>query len=192
MINGVVTFLASYGYYGGSIGDMLNQWAEYGFFSYLLPFLLIFALVFGILNQIKIFQESKAINGIIALVVGLMALQFGFVTAFFSEIFPRLGVGLAIILVILILAGMFVDPNRAWIMYSLLGIGVVIAIVVLIKTSGAVGWVGGYWFEDNWPLIAGVVFILAVVGIIIGGSREPTPYAPFWPFGGIMPQSGKK
>ena len=117
---------------GGAIGDLLSAWEQAGFFSYLLPFLLIFALVFGILNQIQLFKEKKAINAIIALVVGLMSLQFPMVPLFFSEIFPRLGVGLAIILVVLIFVGMFIDPGKAGIFYILMGIGAVIVVVVLV------------------------------------------------------------
>ena len=103
MINEVGMFFATYGYYGGAIGDVLNQWEQAGFFSYVLPFLLIFALVFGILSSIQVFKENRAIDAIIALVVGLMALQFEMVPIFFAQVFPRLGVALSVILVILIL-----------------------------------------------------------------------------------------
>ena len=188
MIEAIIS-LASYGYFGGSIGDVLQQWEQMGFFSYVLPFLLIFALVFGILNQIKLFQDNKAINGIVALAVGLMSLQFHFVPMFFAEIFPRLGVGLAILLVIMILAGMFVNPKKAGIMYTLLGIGAIIAVVVLVQTAGSVGWYSGFWWANNWPLVAGVVFILAVIGIIVGGTQNETKdYHGFWPFGGEAPK----
>ena len=84
------------GYYGGSIGNVLAYWEQAGFFSYVLPFLLIFALVYGILTRTQIFKDNRAVNGILALTVGLLALQFDFVPVFFSEIFPRLGVALAL------------------------------------------------------------------------------------------------
>ena len=46
----VLTTLAWYGSYGGGVvGDMFSRWEQAGFFSYILPFLLIFALIFGIL-----------------------------------------------------------------------------------------------------------------------------------------------
>ena len=176
--------LASYTYFDGTaIGDMLYQWEQAGFFQYLLPFLLIFALVFGILTQIKLFKENKSINGIIALVVGLMAMQFPMVSQFFSEIFPRLGIGLAIILVLLILIGMFVDPKSGAVGYTLLGVAGIILIIVLVKTAGALGWSSGWWWQDNWPMVAGVVFILIVIGVIVGGSKTPTDYKGIWPFG---------
>jgi len=177
--------LASYTYFDGTaIGDMLSQWDQAGFFQYLLPFLLIFALVYGILTQIKLFKDSKSINGIIALVVGLLALQFPMVPQFFAEIFPRLGIGLAIILVLLILMGMFIDPKSGAIGYTLLAVAGIIFIIVLVKTAGALGWSSGWWWQDNWPMIAGVVFILIIIGIIVGGSKETSePYKGMWPFG---------
>ena len=174
--------LASYTYFDGTaIGDMFSYWEQAGFFTYLLPFLLIFALVFGILNQIKLFQDNKSINGIIALVVGLLALQFEMVPQFFAEIFPRLGIGLAIILVLLILMGMFIDTESGAIMYTLLGVGAIILGIVLVKTAGVLGWSSGWWWQENWPMVVGAAFILIVIGIIVAGPRPKTAYKGFWP-----------
>ena len=172
-------FLQAQGYYGQwSIGDMLNQWAAAGFFSYLLPFLLIFALVYGILSSMQLFKDNRAVDAIVALVVGLLALQFDFVPVFFAAVFPRMAVGLAIILVLLILAGFFVDPTKGGIMYTLLGIGVIVTIIVLVQTAGSIGWSGGQWWYYNWSMVAGVVFLLIVIAIIVGGSskKQATPY----------------
>jgi len=169
----------SYGYYGGAIGDMLNQWAQMGFFSYLLPFLLIFAMVFGILSSIKMFKENRAIDAIIALAVGLMALQFDLVPVFFSQVFPRMGVALSVILVIMILAGLFIDPTKAGIMYTFLGVGVIAAIIVLVSSAGYTGY-GGYWMYNNWGTIIGVIIFLAAIGIIVGAAnKKQSSYAPF-------------
>ena len=164
--------LAWYGSYGGgAIGDMLYQWEQAGFFAYILPFLLVFAIVFGILTKIKIFEEAKSINAIIALAVGLMALQFEMVPQFFSEIFPRLGIGLAILLVILIMLGLFMDPDSNGLMYTMLGVGVLIVVVILYKTAGVVGWSSGWWWQENWAMVIGAIFILAIIGIIVGSSN---------------------
>src|SRR3989344_2867821 len=103
----VIAFLASGSFFGGGFGEILAKWQEIGVFSYILPLLLIFALIFGILTKMSLLGDNKAVNAIIALAVGLMSLQFDFVPRFFSEIFPRLGIGLAILLVLLILTGLF-------------------------------------------------------------------------------------
>ncbi|PIN89391.1 hypothetical protein COU57_06175 [Candidatus Pacearchaeota archaeon CG10_big_fil_rev_8_21_14_0_10_32_14] len=166
-------FLQSYPV-GGNIGDILNSWAAAGFFSYLLPFLLIFAMVFGILSTMNIFKGNRSVDAIVALVVGLMALQFDLVPRFFAEVFPRMAVALSIILVLLILAGFFVDPTKSWIMYTLLGIGAISAVIVLIKTAGSLGWESGYWWTYNWPVVAGAVLLIVIVGIIVGSGRPHT------------------
>lgn len=157
---------------GGTIGDLLTKWEEIGFFSYLLPFMLIFALIFGILTKVNIFQDNKMVNGIIALAVALMALQFDFVPSFFAAIFPRLGVGLAIIFGVLIIAGFFMDPESNMVNYFLLGIGVLVIGLVLIQSAGEVGWASGEWWEQNWQMVIGAVFIFVLVAIVIGGSKS--------------------
>ncbi len=167
----------------GTIGDLLAKWEQVGFFSYLLPFMLIFALVFGILVKTQIFKDNRMVNGIIALAVALMALQFGFVSQFFSQIFPRVGVGLAIILAIFIIIGLFMDPESKAINYFLLGVGVLVIGLVLIQSAGELGWASGQWWDDNWQMIVGAVFILIIVAVIIGGSKpadKGPEYLPLW------------
>jgi len=169
--------LAWYGSYsgGGQIEDVMNQWQNVGIFSILLPFLLIFALVFGILEKTGLFEnKNKALNPIIGFVVALMAIQFEIVPQFFSVIFPKLGVGLAIVLVAIILLGIL-SPNQSWMTYTFFAIGAIILIVTLVQTAGDLGWSTGYWWQDNWPTVAGAIFILAIIGIIIASSRESTP-----------------
>lgn len=170
----------------GIIGEFLNKWEEAGFFSYLLPFLLIFALIFGILTKTNIFKDNKVVNGIIALAVSLMALQFDFVPAFFSQIFPRLGVGLAIILGIMIIVGLFADERSPAVNYVLMGIAVIIVGVVIIQSAGAVGWQSGEWWGDNWQMVVGAIFLIIIVAVVIGSAgpkdRSKAPVIP--PFQG--------
>lgn len=165
--------LSWYGYYsgGGAVGNVLNQWQQEGIFSLLLPFLLIFALVYGILEKTKIFTENRAINPIIAFIVGLVSIQFDLVPQFFSVIFPKLGVGLAILLVVIILLGMF-SPKDTWVVYTFFGIGAIILIVTLVYTADDLGWSAGYWWTQNWPTVAGAIFILAIIGVIVGSSTK--------------------
>lgn len=171
-----VIFLYSYGYYGGQIGNMLAKWEQAGVFSYLLPFLLLFALIFGILTKTNLFKD-KSINAIIALAVGLMSLQFDFVPRFFAEIFPRMGVGLAVILAVIIFLGLFTVDNKSWSTYVFFGIGLIVLVVVLINTAGNIGWYQGYWWSQHWFDVTVVAVLLAVIGIIVGASNPQTTAA---------------
>jgi len=153
------------GGFGGDIGGILADWEALGVFAYALPFLLIFAMIFGILSQTKIFKESKGVNGIIALVVALMALQFDFVPRFFSEIFPRVGIGLVILLIALIFLGMFMSGRGI-----MMAIGVVVLIVVVIQSFGAYGGSGGDFLADNWPNLIFAIIVIVAVALIWGGG----------------------
>ena len=183
MIKGLID-LASYAYWDGSlIGNMFSQWSQAGFFTYLLPFLLIFALVFGIMEKTNIFKDNKYVSGIIALVVGLLALQTDMLQRFLPEVFSRTGVGLVILLIVLIFLGIFI-PKQTWVVYTLFGVSAIIVIVIFVQTAGAVGWSSGYWWSQNWAMVAGGIFILVLVAVVVGASsKTPTPVddiAPKW------------
>ncbi len=161
-----------------SLADLLNQWQSYGIFDLLLPFLLIFALVFGILSSTGILGGQRGINVIIALVIAAMSLQLGFVQRFSQEIFPRLGVGLMVILALLILVGLFIakDEVRYW-YWGLAAIGVIVFLVVAAKSGDAFGW--GFGSYGTQELIGWVILAVGVIGVIIavasGGAKNPLP-----------------
>ncbi len=164
---------------GGVLGDLFTQWEQTGVFSYVLPFLLIFALVFGILVKVKLFKDNKAVNAIIALVVGLMAVQFDMVPNFFSQIFPMMGVALAIILILFVLMGLFLDPEHPVHNWILFGVGAIIFIVVLVQSAGAMNWAAGNWWQNNWVTIIGVVIVIAlVIAVIASSSKSENPIYP--------------
>jgi len=176
-----LAFYSSMG--GGTIGNLLFQWEQAGVFSYILPFLVIFALIFGILSTMNLFGNNKAINAIISLAVGLMALQFNFVSVFFSEIFPRMGVVLAIMLVILILLGLFVRNEDGSLNKTfkavMIGVVGIMVIWVVVSSFNSFGWYTGYgfWYGLKYYLptiIGAVLFVGFLVAIIMGGRRVAT------------------
>lgn len=146
------------------IGIILGQLERVGVFDFLLPFLLVFALVFGILTATNILGHNKRVSVIIALVIGLMSLRLGFMQAFMSEIFPRLGIGLTILVSILILVGLFIpkDEARYW-GWGLGAIGVIIAIVIVVQSFNTTGLWGFSGSEDFVGLIIGAVLLIGVI-----------------------------
>jgi len=152
-------------------GDALIRLDQMGLFAYILPMILIFALVFGILTKLKIFEENKSINAVIAISVALMSIQFDIVNVFFSQLFPRMGVGLGVMLVLIILLGLFL-PNDKWITYVIFAVSAIIFVIVLVKTSGSVGWSSGYWWSSNWEYIAVAIFILALFALALSSGSD--------------------
>ncbi|MBU3913398.1 MAG: hypothetical protein KKB21_03885 [Nanoarchaeota archaeon] len=159
---------------GFNFGDFLNTLETYGFFAYVLPFLLIFALVYAILAQIKMFQDNRGAAVIVSLAVGLLSLQLGFVSTFFQTIFPRFGIALSIVLVAMILAGAFLmDSEKGkkaypWIFF---GLGGLVFLFVLISSLADWSFYGGGNWRFWWDQYAGlVIFLLLLVGVIVAVS----------------------
>src|SRR3990167_5756249 len=151
--------------YGG-ITEVLNRWAELGVFAYVLPFLLIFAMVFGILNKTKIIGGNRGVQATIALAVGLLSLQFDYVPNFFATIFPYTGIGLSVLLVALILGGLVGDEGgRVWIWF---GVGAVIFFVVLVLSLSDFAFFSGYGYSflQDWPVVLMVILVLAIMAVI--------------------------
>lgn len=173
---------------GGALGDLFAQWEAAGIFAYALPFLLIFAIVYGLLAKLNIFaakddpNKGKGINVVIALAVAFMALQFNLVSMFFSEIFPRFGIALSIILVILILGGLFIPTNKEnnWFMVALAIVVFLIIAVVIYNSLRTFGWgLGGPGFSYIWnqwgAVIAFGIIFIGIIAMMVGKKDKDRP-----------------
>ena len=160
------------GFFGYNFGDVLNTWADMGVFAYVLPFLMVFALVYGILAKTKILGDNKGVNATIALSFGLLALQFDYVSAFYASIFPYAGMGLAVLLVGLILLGLVSESGARTVNWIWFGIGVVIFLFVLFASIGDTAWLGGigYDLSDAAPVLVTLIIILGVMALVIWGK----------------------
>ena len=162
---------------GGAIGNLLFKWEQAGVFSYVLPFLVIFALVFGILQKMTLFgKDSKGINAVISIAIGLMALQFNMVSIFFSEIFPRMGVALSVILILLVVSGLFLNTKNKGLMNTLMFFAIAVVLVVILSSFNAVGFFsgfgGGYWWSYNWDSILGIAVVVGLIIFIISPNFQ--------------------
>ncbi|MFA5020282.1 MAG: hypothetical protein WC533_04240 [Candidatus Pacearchaeota archaeon] len=183
-----------------TIGEGLQILADMDIFFYVLPFLLIFALVYAILYKINIMggtdaKDNKGVYVIIALAIGLMALQFDSVPVFFQIMFPKLGIGLSVLLAAMILLGLFgaeftKKSGSALIFLALAG--VIFVVIMLTSFEDYSWWSGGFW-QNNMSMIVAVIIVIIFVSIVIsGGGKEHNlaPY-PLREWGTIPPPSSK-
>lgn len=166
MIKGLVD-LAWYGTYSGAgFGDIISSWESLGVFEFMLPFLLIFALIFGILSKLNLFgDKSKTVNAIVAFSVGLMALRFNIVSDFFSDIFPRLGIALSGVLVFLVILGLFADKKNRGLLNTLMWGSFGVALIIVLSSTRAFGFgAGDLWgFIPDWVVPIIVLIILMAI-----------------------------
>lgn len=158
------------------LADTLVRW---GFYDFILPFVLIFTIIFAVLQKVKIFgDEGKRYNVIIALVIGLSAViphTLGLyppgqdIIAIMLTAIPNVTIVIVAILMALLIIGMLgkrfeIGGNSlsGWIAFAAF-------IVVVYIFGAAAGWWPRFVFERliyNQDLLALVVTIL-VFAIII-------------------------
>ena len=141
------------------------------FTEMLLPFLLVFVVVFAILQKSKILGEGRAqIDAMVSLVIGLILIGVPGPRDIIVGIMPWLAVGVAVILVFLILYG-FVAGDlsgnnvKPWMKITFGILAGLFTIGVVLYVTGVweyiLGWFSGGESSDVWM---NVVMIALVVG----------------------------
>lgn len=150
-----------------TVTDLLNIWAQQGVFAYVLPFLMIFGVVFGVLSKTGILGPNKGVQAIIALAIGGMALQFDYVTRFFESLMPYTGMGIGVVLVALILTGLFLDnENKKILNWIWFGVGALVFLVIIFNALSDTAWwtYRGWAFYDSLPMI---ILGIIVIGLVL-------------------------
>lgn len=160
---------------GFSFTDLMQNLDQWGFFTYFLPFLLIFALVYAITSQLTIFKENKGAGVIVSLAVGFLSLVGGYVPTFFAQIIPKMGVGLSIMLAALLIAGVFLmetgEKGKKAYMWIFFALGGLVFLFVLFSSLGNWNFYGSGNWRYWWDQYAGlIIFLLVMIGVVVAVS----------------------
>jgi len=158
-----------------TIYTLLNDWYNYGVFDYALPFLLVFALIYGILSKTKIVGENQPVNAIIAAALGLMSLFSPF-PEFLKAFAPRLSIALSFMLAAILLLGLFwKDDEKSrtyWLVYIMIAVGVIGFIFVFISSmSEGLGTAQNLW-DSYGPAIVTLVILAGIIWAVIAGTKK--------------------
>jgi len=97
-----------------TLPELIEIATEWGFFTYYLPFLIVFVMFYAILMKTKIFGDDRRIAFVIAIIAALYVMTMGgTVGAFISTLFTGGSIFLVVMLLILMIAGLVVG-DRAW------------------------------------------------------------------------------
>jgi len=166
-------FLASW-----SFVDLLNWGEMQGLFKYLLPFLLIFALVYGIISNMKILGENKGVHVIIAVALGLLGLYGDYLPNFVASFAPSLAIGLSILLAAVILFGLFLggedDSKIKWIKYVIFGVAAAVFIVVAYSSLNDYSFSGSWVWQQYAPAVIVLLIIAGLIAVVVSsGKKKP-------------------
>jgi hypothetical protein len=155
------------------------------FVETILPFVLIFTVVFAILQKSKILGEGKTqIDAIVALIVGLLVISFAQFTGVILQLIPFMAVALVILFILMILLGAVAKGDKpedllpTWLWYTLVPIITVAVIVAVLVFSGAWDYlydlviIGG---DGDSTTFMNIVFFVIIIGAMVAvmiGARK--------------------
>ncbi len=163
---------------------IMAQLQAMGVYDYLLPFLLIFAIVFAILEKLMIFGHEPGtqkprtnINMVISLILGLLVTSQPQITYIINSFLPKVSLFILVALMFLVIAGMFGAPTGSWKGIALPIALVICIIAILWALSGGTALNLPYWLQPGSQDRAWIILIATVVLVVayIGGGKDQQP-----------------
>ncbi|MAG45213.1 MAG: hypothetical protein CMH63_00365 [Nanoarchaeota archaeon] len=146
-----------------------------GVFDVLLPFLLVFAVIFAVLQKIELFgkdNKGKKVDGVVSLIMAAFLVSQTELVTILQGFLPRISMAIVVLLMLLLVVGVF-TRNSDW-QKGMLLVGVLVSIgLVLWAIGAAAGWdvpfVDSITDQDIAVLLMVGVFILVIYLIV----KEP-------------------
>ena len=140
------------------------------------PFLLVFTLVFAILQKSKILGEEKSqADALIALSIALIVVAFSWSTDIIINLMPFLAVSLVILLVFMLLYGFVAsDSDKGLVLSkgikrSILGLVIISLVIAVLVVSGQWDFIYRSLFVDyngnSW--LSNIILLLIIGGAVV-------------------------
>ncbi len=157
---------------------LILELESYGIFEIVLPFLLVFTLIFAVLQRIKLFGDGKkSINIVVALIMGILTIV-PHVTGRYpanydpvviiNALLPGASVLAVVIILVLFLWGMFGGEWAGGSVPTIAIIGVMVVMGYIFGTT--VGWweepaqvFGGWWTSG----LTTIIIMILIFGLIV-------------------------
>jgi hypothetical protein len=154
--------------------------------NFVYPFLLLFFIIFAVLEKTKLFGEGKTqINALISFVIG-----FIFVTAIFpkemvNNLILFLTIAIVIMFIVLVLWGFVAGEEGLKLSSAPKGLKWAIGIFIILAVTIAVLWAAGVnvsklindlfhasWSSTFWTNVIFIVLVAAALAVAIGTSKK--------------------
>ena len=170
--------------------NALDFLENFGFFNVILPFLLVFTIVYAILEKSAIFGREKegdaqvtrkSVNSMVAFVIALFVVVTKEIVFSIRESMPQIALILVIVVSFMMFAGALVsgdepfsfDKHKNWKLFLIF----VLFVSVLAVFMNSIGWLFPIldYVAENWDqtFIVSLIFLAIIVGVILYIVRTP-------------------
>ena len=173
------------------LGNAINFLKDFGFFDVVLPFLLVFTLVYAVLERTRLFGEEdvdgkkytrKNVNAMVAFVVGLLVVGAANMVEVIKEALPQISIVLIMLVSIMLLIGVFVSSEKPFDFEQHKPLKIFLMVVIFVsvvliffnifeykdtnKTWLEYGW---EYVVDNWesgPVVSSFLLLGVIIFVI--------------------------
>ena len=163
-----------------SVYDFVYNLQDIGVYDVILPFILVFAIMYALLNKIKIFGTGtgvRAVNIVVALVFALLILlpEYGIVDRI-NLYLPRFAFIIILLVTGMILLGFLGRDVEHGLQGWLFGLVLLVSIAGLIAVNSDIfpkDTSFGYFLSDNAWTIGTIIVVIVILAMIVGfGGSE--------------------
>ncbi len=152
--------------------DMIKTLEDMGFYQVVLPFMLVFTIMFAILQKIKLFgADTKNINVVVAVVIAFFVVRVTSIISIINQFLPKVSMIVLVLLMFLLVLGIFGSGElKGWsgwpFFVGMIGavLGIVWALVSSFPGAGSGGSLLPSWLvltpQDKAILLAVGIFVL--------------------------------
>ena len=163
--------------------NLLTDWENLGFFHVALPFLLIFTLIFAILQKTKILgTDSKNLNAIVALIIAALAVRNQEIVFIMQRFLPNISMFVVIILMFLLLVGIvggnkFEGFSGGWMLTAAIVSFIFVGWSLTADAFFAPVWLQDLFFLQDVSTLALIGVFAFVIWLVV---REPNKSPVNW------------
>lgn len=167
-------------------GAVIQNLKNIGFYDVFLPFILVYVVVFGVLEKSQIFaksdndSQSRSINMVISFVFGLFVVASIQTVKYIQSLIVNIVLFIVFILTVLILMGfifgkdyfehLFKDGDgkvKKGIIWTVAGVVLAVAVGVLFTVLSIWDWLSGFFNTvGSFDWVSIIVFI-AIIGVLV-------------------------
>lgn len=177
-----------------TLANALDFFRDFGVFDVILPFLLVFTVVYATLQKTKLLGDDQAnLDAMVAFVIGLLVVAATKVVVIINEALPQVMVLVVVGLSFLMMIGIFANPEKSFFedlsnefrygIMIVMSVAVILIFLGVIETSNGESWLEYGWdfAVDNWSgAIVGsfallIVVVAAIFFVVSGGKKKDKP-----------------
>ncbi len=120
--------------------SVIETWKKFGIFDFVLPFLLVFAIMYGILERTNLFGEKtgKSVNAIIAFTIAMTTTLTGWFIGFLTGFLPWVSTLSVVIITGLMLVAIFAKDFEGLLSGERGKTVLIVGAIIVVFTLGAV------------------------------------------------------